>query len=804
LSRIYIVQDARGERRLGEVDLPLPVGGTEQGGIVLPELPDDAVVAHIGLADGHAFIQPAQTQTGPRLFHNHEHLTASKWLKSGDVVEAGESVILWQVQGDQVSISVHERTAAPALVPPAGPPPVLNRPLPEVLPAKTPAQGSRALRRVVPVVFLLLLLAVAFVLLATPIALQITPEPERQALQGFPPEVAIGERLLVLPGRYTVTAQRAGYHPLQQEIDVPAGGFQVFELQLEELPGRVGIELQPDVPFQLFVDAAAVATGSDNIAEISGGTHRLRIETERYLPVEQQLEVAGRGQAQQLAIALQPAWARVRIDSQPPGAAVQVDGAEVGVTPLETELLQGEHTLVLTLDKYQPLSLQQQVQAGTGLVLDALRLQPADGRLVLDSDPAGASVSIDGAFQGTTPVTLALASGSAHVLRLTKPGYQPFDKQLQLDADEELQLEARLQPQYGIVFVTAQPADATLRVDGRDKGTATQRLQLTTRSHTLEFSKPGYVSRTVTVTPRSGVSQNVDVTLMTAAQAKTAQQAAATPAVIRSASGQQLRLLRPQGSFRMGASRREAGRRANESARLVQLDRPFYLASREVTNAEYRKFNAAHNSGTAEGVSLNADDQPVVNVSWEDAARYCNWLSGRDGLPLAYTETNGRLQPVIPLTTGYRLPSEAEWAYVARKHTRQAEQTYPWSGSFPPTAVAGNFADASIADTLANTVPDYNDGHRGAAPAGSFPARPDGFYDLGGNVAEWMHDYYAVYPGEADKLVRDPLGPASGDHHVVRDSSWRQGTIAELRLSYRDYSRTARPDLGFRIARYAE
>ena len=68
MSRIYIVQDARGERRLGEVDLPLPVGGTEQGGIVLPELPDDAVVAHIGLADGHAFIQPAQTQTGPGCF----------------------------------------------------------------------------------------------------------------------------------------------------------------------------------------------------------------------------------------------------------------------------------------------------------------------------------------------------------------------------------------------------------------------------------------------------------------------------------------------------------------------------------------------------------------------------------------------------------------------------------------------------------------------------------------------------------------------------------------------------------------
>jgi formylglycine-generating enzyme required for sulfatase activity len=483
---------------------------------------------------------------------------------------------------------------------------------------------------------------------------------------------------------------------------------------------------------------------------------------------------------------------------------VQVDGEPVGVTPLETELLQGERSLVLALEKYKDLSLPLQVQAGTDLVLDTFQLQPADGRLVLGSDPAGASVSVDGVFHGTTPVTLALASAVEHALRLTKPGYQSLDKQLQLAADEEQSLDVQLQPQYGTVFVTAQPADASLQVDGSDAGKATQRLQLTTRSHTLLFSKPGYASRTVTVTPRSGVSQNVDVTLLTAEQERVAKQAAATPAVKTSPGGQQLRRVNAQGSFNMGASRREAGRRANESARQVKLVRPFYLASREVSNAEYRKFRPAHSSGSAEGVSLNTDSQPVVNVSWDDAARYCNWLSSREGLPPAYTETNGQLQAVQPMSTGYRLPSEAEWAYVARKHTQSSEQRYPWSGSFPPTAVVGNFADASIADTLANTVPDYNDGHRVAAPVGSFAARPEGFHDLGGNVAEWMHDYYAVYPGEADKLVTDPLGPVSGEHHVVRDSSWRQGTITELRLSYRDYSRVARPDLGFRVARYAK
>ena len=422
----------------------------------------------------------------------------------------------------------------------------------------------------------------------------------------------------------------------------------------------------------------------------------------------------------------------------------------------------------------------------------------------ISSEPAAASVSVNGVFRGTTPVTLALTADVEHRFRLSKPGYQHFDTELTLAAGEEKSLNARLQPEYGIVFVTARPADATLRVDGREVGQATQRLQLTTRSHSLEFSKPGYVSRTVRVTPRVGSSQNVDVTLLTAEKQRAKDRAAVTPAVITSPAGQSLRLVRPQGSFRMGASRRDAGRRANESSRLVELTRPFYLASTEVTNAEFRKFRSAHSSGFAEGESLNGDRQPVVNVSWEDAARYCNWLSSRAGLPPAYAEVNGRIQATQPLSTGYRLPSEAEWAYVARRHGRQSAQRYPWDGVFPPATVVANFADASIADTLANTVPDYNDGYRVSAPVGSFAARPAGFHDLGGNVAEWMHDYYAVYPGESERLVTDPLGPTAGEHHVVRDSSWRQGSIVELRLSYRDYSRAARPDLGFRVARYAE
>jgi len=162
------------------------------------------------------------------------------------------------------------------------------------------------------------------------------------------------------------------------------------------------------------------------------------------------------------------------------------------------------------------------------------------------------------------------------------------------------------------------------------------------------------------------------------------------------------------------------------------------------------------------------------------------------------------MRPVSPPTTGYRLPSEAQWAYVARIHGRSEPARYAWVGDYPPKASVGNFADARIADTLAEVVPSYDDGYRGSAPVGSFAADSSGFFDLAGNVAEWTNDFYAPYPAEADRLVKDPTGPAAGDHHTVRGSSWRHGNITELRLSYRDYSRSPRSDLGFRIARYAQ
>jgi len=100
-------------------------------------------------------------------------------------------------------------------------------------------------------------------------------------------------------------------------------------------------------------------------------------------------------------------------------------------------------------------------------------------------------------------------------------------------------------------------------------------------------------------------------------------------------------------------------------------------------------------------------------------------------------------------------------------------------------------------------IPDYDDGYAATAPVGSFAANSSGYFDLGGNVAEWTHDIYTVQP-RSDATAVDPAATGDGTLHVIRGSSWKSAAVTELRLAYRDYGEGRRNDLGFRIARYAQ
>jgi formylglycine-generating enzyme required for sulfatase activity len=194
----------------------------------------------------------------------------------------------------------------------------------------------------------------------------------------------------------------------------------------------------------------------------------------------------------------------------------------------------------------------------------------------------------------------------------------------------------------------------------------------------------------------------------------------------------------------------------------------------------------------------------VVGVTWEQAALFCNWLSAREALPPVYILKGGKLAAADPVGTGYRLPTEAEWEFCTRFNKNKVNFKYPWGNKFPPGPKSGNFADESARDLLSSYLVAYNDGYPVMAPPAKFKTNPLGLYDLGGNAAEWCHDYYSIYPYDSQKVYKDPMGPEEGKHHIIRGSSWRQSSISVLRSSYRDYSDSKRLDLGFRVARYLE
>ena len=136
----------------------------------------------------------------------------------------------------------------------------------------------------------------------------------------------------------------------------------------------------------------------------------------------------------------------------------------------------------------------------------------------------------------------------------------------------------------------------------------------------------------------------------------------------------------------------------------------------------------------------------MVNVTWEQAVAYANWLSAKDSLPSAYEERNGKWVGVTPLNTGYRLPTEAEWAWIARYAGTKKTTRFPWGNAMPPTEKSGNYADISARDLVPYHIKAYSDGFLGSSPGGSFRPNPLGLYDLEGNVSEWIHDIYLPDP----------------------------------------------------------
>jgi formylglycine-generating enzyme required for sulfatase activity len=693
--------------------------------------------------------------------------------------------------------AVEPAVIEPAVIEPGIEPAVIE---PAAFTPPTGRSGRRRFRPSRPVLAIIIALVASlpiiyFLFSARSITVETSPPAEQLNIDGGP-VLPLGNRYLLLPGEYIVEASTARYYPLREPFVVTRERGQNFVFELDLLPDIVSVISSPVDEAKVTIDGRLVGQTPLEEIEVAAGEHTLGLVAPRYQAHSEKLNLSGGGKRLDLKVELLPAWSEVLIESTPPGATISVNGEELGLTPATLEILQGRHEILLTLPGYKAWRTKLDVPANDELAVPRAELEAAEGRLLVTTRPGNANILVDKQFAGRSELELYLAPGKTYQIEAFKAGYRNASKSVTIISGQQQSLNLTLQQELGEIVFRTQPENVTVTVNGREIELNRGTVQLPAVPQSISISKEGYVSHQTTITPKPGFTQQINVQLKTEEQAKWE---AVKPQVTTTA-GQTLKLFKP-GRLTMGASRREAGRRANETFREVELTRPYYLGTHEVTNAQYRQFKPDHSSDRAGRYSLNGDQQPVVKVSWADAARYCNWLSEKEGLTPVYRFSGDDPVEFDAQSTGYRLPTEAEWAWAARV-TIEGLLKYPWGDQFPPSDKAGNFADLSAGSMIGRVVPDYDDGFAVTAPVGSFSPTAAGLYDLGGNVAEWIHDYYGQVTKASGRVELDPTGPDKGGFHVIRDSSWRHGSVVEMRLSFRDYGDKARDDVGFRIARY--
>ena len=623
---------------------------------------------------------------------------------------------------------------------------------------------------------------------------------------GLFPSFKIGGRYLLRSGEYKISIQNEGYVSMSNEtliIDENESQDRMFDLS--RLPGKIVFTTNPGVDFDLYVDDSEVSKATPETS-ISAGNRKIELRFDRYFPIEKEIFVNGKGEIQEYSFDLDPSWADVSISTEPVDVGIFNGNERLGNTPSTIQLIQGKNILSLRKSGYKDYEIQLDIVAQDSVSLESLILSRLDVPLEIISEPEGASININDEYRGLTPMEIMLEPLVEHKILISKPGYKDINNQLRLDTIESLSSKGKnsevldyfLEEILGQVSFVGTDGAKVYRSDDLI-GVIPFDIEMISEEQILKVKKDGLVTQEIKMTPNPNYPQKIEVKLLNEEQTVLA----AIPKTLKTSQSQEMKLILP-GSFVMGTPRRSQGRLSNENERLVEITKPFYIGTKEVTNNEFRAFKPKHTSGAEMFRELSNGMHPTVMVTWSDAAAYCNWLSEKESLVPAYENIDGQYKLKQPITNGYRLPTEAEWEWVSRYNGGAGEQRYPWGDSMPPIEESGNYADESTESLLTNVLKDYWDGYPVTAPSGRFYPNKIGIYDLGGNVAEWVSDYYAVPTRQLRLVEKDPSGPADGTARVIKGSSWRDSSLTKLRFAYRDYGTQGRLDVGFRIARYTD
>lgn len=568
-------------------------------------------------------------------------------------------------------------------------------------------------------------------------------------------------------------------------IDVVAYGYKSKEFEfnhndaekliiLVEMP--VLVKFKIDQNFDEFILNDRTLNSLENIY-LQKGIYSYEVKSKNHISYKSKLEINKYADEILVPIIMQEVNKKLVINSEPNQASVFLNNVELGVTPLSVNLNTTSNNILIKKSEYKDNNIDYIVKNNNSDQI-IIKLIEDEDVINIKSIPSQASLFFNENYIGISPLKFKIQDKGN--LKVKKYGY--VDDIINITKDTK-ELNIVLTEDLSEVFISSDPpSDVFLNEEYIGKTPFTKKIQKI--KHKISFKSKGFRTLNESFEPTKD-KQNIIKKLLTEKEASLLE----NKKYSRTSIDGEIILFEP-GSFLMGSSKKESRRDINEIMRSVKITKHFYISKNLITEEQYSLFKRSSKSNL-----------PVNNISWIDAAKFCNWLSSKEGFENFYEIRNDQIISFNMDSKGYRLPTEAEWEYIAKSNTPE-KYIYSWGSDRKITKLVGNIADVSTQGILSNFIDDYDDGYDERSPVGSFRSNQNEINDLTGNLSEWVNDFYSVEFVQQSKVFQDYIGPLAGTSHVIKGSNYYSSTPLQLGLSYRTYGNEPNDLVGFRIARW--